>query len=196
MLNRAVKRAAHLVPAATTGEFYGAPALRHTDADTTASFRSISDFSHPVFQERDRRRRYELRLQQGHRCYGHYENGLVVSYFWLTLGGEAPFSRGLSIIVPPRWAYVWDCRTDASSRGRGLYKRGLLAARSLVADNVERICIYHETDNEASRRGIIAAGFARLFSFQVVRVARLFWVRKDGGWPLLRARSVDLLSER
>jgi glycosyltransferase involved in cell wall biosynthesis len=95
--------------------------------------------------------------QTGAECFGVVENGQTLSVAWLR---PAP-----ATVIPPSlnndrvnyWC-IEQCVTARAARGRGLYPRTLRAILARLPRNDAAI-IYTHTFNQASRRGILKAGF-------------------------------------
>jgi RimJ/RimL family protein N-acetyltransferase len=139
-----------------------------------------------IFLERDRMAKFARRLAEGHRCFGHVDaGGEVASYLWYTRCGVAvPWALHIPLHLAAGEAYIWDCRTKADMRGRGLYPSGLQNLRkSAGSHGVSRLYIDCEPDNEASIRGIERAGLAAFHRMDACRLGFLRFIRSPGGLP-------------
>jgi ribosomal protein S18 acetylase RimI-like enzyme len=104
-----------------------------------------------------RAERFRRRLQDGHRLFAMMEGGRVAAYLWASAAGqETPLGLGVSFVVPDDMVYVWDCRTDPESQGRGLYRRGLEALRRRFAERCGGCLIAVEENNAAAIRAMRA----------------------------------------
>lgn len=163
--------------------FFSAPVGLSLEAGVGGyEFRELAagDFqSAGVFQEQGRARRFEARLDDGHRCFGFVAGRHAVAYFWLTREGVAPLSFDLGMTLPPDSAYVWDCRTHEGHARRGLYREGLLRMRALPGFG--SVWISSEHDNVASLKGIEGAGFAKRFEVELAKIWRWRRIRRFGG---------------
>lgn len=152
----------------------------------------------PMCALRGRATKFRDRLAQGYGCVGYLDDkGIVRSYVWIAGGRgqpvEVPVWRGLRWRLPEGNVYFWDCRTDATHEGRGLYRSALRrAAARAVQDGMPIAWIESEIENTASTRGIQAAGFspaARIDAWHFLGVT--FW-RPDSGLPRLARGPVQL----
>lgn len=116
-----------------------------------------------VFDQNARRDRFLARLEEGHKCFGFFdEGGDVGAYFWVSFGRDVavPFEGGLTAIVPDSALYVWDCFTGEGYRRQGLYWCGLKSIQRLAVDLAKStVCIAARATNAASINGIRKAGF-------------------------------------
>lgn len=134
--------------------------------------------------------RYGLRLQDGHALFAVTDAGRVAAYLWASgAGAEVPLGLGVSFVVPDDMVYVWDCRTDPASQGRGFYRRGLEALRRRYAGRCRRCLVAAEWANAPAIRAMRAAGFEeRSLSYRILRLGPLGLYLKDGApRPFLRA---------
>ncbi|HSK21604.1 MAG TPA: GNAT family N-acetyltransferase [Egicoccus sp.] len=141
-----------------------------------------------------RGQRFRERLGGPHRLFRYTdEHGTTAAYAWLTEGpATAPLGSHVRLRVPEGIAYVWDCRTADDHRGRGLYTAlvaGLAAGAAEHGSGTAMICC--DPDNEASRRGILAAGFGPWQTVDVYRLGPLHAVRRGGRWKI-QPSEVDL----
>ncbi len=83
-------------------------------------------------------------------------DGAPAAYGWSARPG-APAPRGLGPL-PPDARWLWDFATLPEWRGRGIYPR-LLQAILMLETDARQFWIGHVGGNEASRRGILKAGF-------------------------------------
>jgi len=99
------------------------------------------------------------RLNVGNKAYLLRVDDEPASYGWSATGPADIGNLKLSFTVPQGERYLWDFVTLPAFRGRGLYPHLLQhILRSEMAE-AEWFWIGHESDNEASRRGIHKAGF-------------------------------------
>ena len=141
----------------------------------------------PIFQ--GRASRFRRRLEEGHELLAILEAGRVASYFWISPAGvSVPLGLGVSFVVPEEACYIWDCRTDAASRGRGLYRGGLLALRSRAVGRCGECLIAVEWSNAAAISAMQAAGFEGVrCRYRLARAGPFGLYVKDGApRPFLR----------
>ncbi|HEX9058344.1 MAG TPA: GNAT family N-acetyltransferase [Ktedonobacterales bacterium] len=82
--------------------------------------------------------------------------------------GEVSISEiGRTFTLPPGNRYLWGFATHPAWRGRGLYPRLLQAVVEIERGDAERFWIGRAPGNDASERGILKAGFARIVEFVV-----------------------------
>lgn len=114
------------------------------------------------------------RVKRGDACYGTWLADELVHAAWVQ-------SSGLHAIDPPGVMrevgageiWIYNCRTLASHRGRGLYVATL--SRILddhVAAGGARAWIYSAAQNLASQRGIARAGFVLDERLRAIRIGR------------------------
>jgi len=117
--------------------------------------------------------RYFVGMLEGEQCYAS-----AVS----DRGFHVP--HRVSVTLPsPADAYVGDCFTLDTRRGRGIYPCGLTAlGRALRADGKTRLYLFVERENLASIRSVVKAGFRPVAVCSVWRIAG----RSRSGWQFLR----------
>jgi CelD/BcsL family acetyltransferase involved in cellulose biosynthesis/GNAT superfamily N-acetyltransferase len=115
---------------------------------------------------------------RGARCYVALSGSAIAAYVWITVGKtvEVP-ELGGSIELGPKQAYLFDCYTLPSFRGRGLYPLLLRKAMSR-ATGCTKAFIVSEQGNAASKRGIEKAGFRLVQSIERTR-----WFRRGSEPP-------------
>ncbi|KKU13511.1 MAG: hypothetical protein UX17_C0015G0003 [Parcubacteria group bacterium GW2011_GWC2_45_7] len=140
----------------------------------------------PIFDEKNRIEKFYNRLKDGHHyCYGFFDqDNAVVFYMWISYPESTsilvPWVFKTKLVVKPCTAYIWDCFTAPQYRRRDLYKKGLLRAKALCAQQgVEQVYIDCTNDNIASQAGINSAGFKIFFAYTVRRVGALNFVNQD-----------------
>jgi GNAT superfamily N-acetyltransferase len=109
------------------------------------------------------------RLDEGHQLFLLRVDGAPASYGWSASGPAHIGGLELHLTVPPGERYLWDFVTLPDFRGRGLYPLLLQDIIRRQWQEASWFWIGHETHNEASRRGILKAGF-RL-------AGRVWWLR-------------------
>lgn len=155
----------------------------------------------PLVVDRGRSERFLQRAAEGHTAFGYLDPGdALVAYFWLSIPDRAPVTApwafpDLRFEVPVGHAYAWDCHTAEAWRGQGLYRAGLRRLRGLAAGRgAAGVSIVSERGNEASARGIAAAGFAPAFDYAVLRLGGWCTVRVGAGpWRMQRVHDVARL---
>lgn len=85
--------------------------------------------------------------------------GDPAAYGWSARGPAEIGGLNLRFTVPPGERYLWDFATLPPYRGRGLYPLLLQAILRHQMADAEWFWIGHEPHNDASRRGILKAGF-------------------------------------
>lgn len=103
----------------------------------------------------------ERRLREEHRVYLARVGGEPACYGWSARRMAHIGILDIWLWVPPGDRYLWDFVTMPAFRGRGLYPTLLRHMVEAEAD-AELFWIGHMPGNEASRRGILKAGFARV----------------------------------
>lgn len=109
-------------------------------------------------------------------------NGEPAAYGWSARGPAEIGGLDLRFTVPSGERYLWDFATLPTYRGRGLYPLLLQAILRRQMAEAEWFWIGHEPHNEASRRGILKAGF---------RLAGHVQRRPDGQLVLSRAAEAE-----
>jgi ribosomal protein S18 acetylase RimI-like enzyme len=126
------------------------------------------------------------RFARQRRCYGAWVGGTLVAYGWVTFDEEWIGELNLRIRLAPGEAYIWDCATLPAYRGQRLYP-ALLAhiSSELRAEGFRRALIGADSDNLASQRGLLLAGFqpvADMFETPA-RTKRQMWLIGRPGVP-------------
>jgi len=155
----------------------------------------------PIFVQKNRSERFCNRYRQGHRCYGFF-NGRdsLVSYLWVSISDREitiPWALNMELILRPGNAYIWDCFTAEDHRREGLYKKGLLKAKSIsFRKGAKRIYIFCADENIYSRAGIVSAGFKEIFSFSGVGLGPLRFIKKSGRKTktAIRGQAYDIIT--
>ncbi len=150
------------LPALVTRTGGGTSALRAVEIDTTPPGGPLADVPEPEVARR---------LREGHRLYQLRVGGELAAYGWAATGPAHIGGLDLFFTVPPGEHYLWDFMTLPAFRGRGLYPLLLQEIVRRELDEVEWFWIGHESRNEASRRGILKAGF---------KLAGYLWRLPDG----------------
>ena len=153
----------------------------------------------PVFQQRNRARRF-LARPSPHICYGLVgPSGEVAAYIWLARAGhntlEIPFGLGLRALLRPGEAYVWDCFTAEPYRNRGCYRELIRYGQQRSAEAGDsRVFIQCGRDNAPSRRGIERCGFRPRLAWEGRRYGPICVLLLDGQTRLtLSGQAVDFL---
>lgn len=101
----------------------------------------------------------EARLNNGNEAYLGYLDQTPVAYGWSARKTGVIKEVGLEWPIPPGERHLWDFKTRPEWRGLGVYPHLLQAIIRQEREVVKRFWIGHQAGNEASRRGIIKAGF-------------------------------------
>lgn len=101
----------------------------------------------------------EDRLQTGNAAYLAFLDGEPVAYGWIAAQTVGIVDAGVSWPLGQGDRGLWDFATLEQWRGRGIYPRLLQAILRAEEKNAGCFWIGHRGDNEASRRGILKAGF-------------------------------------
>jgi ribosomal protein S18 acetylase RimI-like enzyme len=126
------------------------------------------------------------RWAHGDRCYGGWRDGQLVHHSWVT--------RNDSYIAEIRgWvkpgsdeAYIYDCFTDGSCRGLGIFPAVLSTVSGILFDQgVRRVWIAVEAENLSSRKAIERAGFRLACTVSYSRLAGSVHtdIRAENGMP-------------
>ena len=99
------------------------------------------------------------RLEEGHHVFLLRVDGEPAAYGWSATGPAHIGGLALHLRVPPGERYLWDFVTLSAFRGRGLYPLLLQEIVRRQRQEAQWFWIGHDPDNEASRRGILKAGF-------------------------------------
>ena len=110
------------------------------------------------------------RMEQGHVLYGLEDEGIIVTYGWVSGGGcKVGILHDISLIVPQEAIYIWDCLTVPSQRNRGRFQ-ALLQGIIERHDRIHTAYIAVDTRNDASIRALFKTGFQPLFRYYGVRL--------------------------
>ncbi len=121
------------------------------------------------------------RLAKRHTVFRAQLDGALAAYGWSA--SELAHIGGLDLhfAIPPGHRYLWDFVTMPAYRGRGIYPLLLQEILRRQADEADWFWIGHEPTNDASRRGILKAGF---------RLAGHVWRLPDGTLAVVGAPDV------
>jgi hypothetical protein len=99
------------------------------------------------------------RLANDHKAYVAYFKNIPAAFGWMAMGKARVGELNHELILPTRHRYLWNFRTVVQFRGYGIYPRLLQHILTVEADKADMFWIMHAPENEASRKGIIKAGF-------------------------------------
>lgn len=126
------------------------------------------------------------RFETGRRCYTAWVEDKLVTYGWVSFEEEYVDELNLRLSLLPGEAYIWDCATLPAFRRKRLYSALLVhIVEALRAENLCRVWIGADLNNEASHRGIARAGFRSITDLLVARESssRKFWAQGKPGVP-------------
>ena len=89
-------------------------------------------------------------------------NGQPAAFGWMARGRARIGELAHHFVLPLRNRYLWNFRTMAEFRGRGIYPSLLQYILQYEGAKAERFWIIHAPENRASSRGIQKAGFRYL----------------------------------
>ena len=98
-------------------------------------------------------------------------NGRPAAFGWMAKGRARIGELAHDFVLPLRNRYLWNFRTIAEFRGRGIYPLLLQCILQYEGAKAERFWIIHAPENRSSSRGIQKAGF---------RYLGKLYVRADG----------------
>lgn len=122
------------------------------------------------------RKRFETRR----RCYTAWVGEELAAYGWVSFEQEYIGELNLHLRLVPGEAYIWDCATLPAFRQNHIYSALLVhILQELHAEDLCRVWIGADLDNEASQRGIARAGFKPVADLVIARVLALrsVWVQ-------------------
>lgn len=129
----------------------------------------------PEFPYAINRKLYD-RFRQGYRLFALQKDRVLVSFAWAVQKSEqwiGEVDQTAKASCEALW--IIDCVTPGKHRGQGFYPD--LLRKIATRHNVERVFIYCLAGNEASRRGIVKAGFQPLGTivhfFGLARLSRV-----------------------
>jgi GNAT superfamily N-acetyltransferase len=99
------------------------------------------------------------RMANDHVAFVAYVNGQPAAFGWMARGKATIGELNHELVLPEGHRYLWNFRTLAPFRGRGLYPYLLQWIIRFERSKSERFWIIHAPENRASRQGIIKAGF-------------------------------------
>lgn len=100
------------------------------------------------------------RWAAGHVCYAAWFEGRLVHHCWVSRRDTPVGEIHATLRLGPEEAYVYDCFTDATCRGLGIFPAVLsFVGRELATQGVSRIWIAVEHQNRSSAKAIRKAGF-------------------------------------
>jgi hypothetical protein len=125
------------------------------------------------------------RLNDGHHIFLLRVDGQPAAYGWSATGPADIGGLALSFMVPRGERYLWDFVTLPAYRGRGLYPLLLQEILRRQVGEAEWFWIGHEPHNQASRRGILKAGFRLAGGMRRLRGGELAFSGAPGVSPEL-----------
>jgi ribosomal protein S18 acetylase RimI-like enzyme len=120
------------------------------------------------------------------RCYAAWVEGTLAAYGWVTYDEEGIGELGLRLRLAPGEAYIWDCATLPAYRGQRLYPALLVyISNELRAEGVRQALIGADSDNLASQKGMLRAGFQAVADILMLPTRRRspLWLRGRPGVP-------------
>lgn len=123
----------------------------------------------------------QRRFAAGKHCYVVRVAEEIAAYGWVTFDEEVIGELRLRLRMGPGEAYIWDCATLPAYRGQRLYP-SLLShiLRELRAAGLRLVWIGANTENVASQKGFVLAGFQPVMDF--------FLASASGSYSQLRGR--------
>ncbi|MGH2699540.1 MAG: GNAT family N-acetyltransferase [Actinomycetota bacterium] len=108
----------------------------------------------------DSRTTFAARLSDASRCFLVVEEGKVLHATWVTTRSAWTRELGGYLLAPGGDCYVYESFTRADARGRGVYPFALEGICAwAAAQELGRVWIGVEADNNPSRRAVAKAGF-------------------------------------
>lgn len=101
----------------------------------------------------------ETRLETSNKPYVAFIQDEPVAYGWSATKTVGIVEAGIEWPLTPSDRALWDFVTFEAWRGRGIYPLLLQAILRTEQSEAERFWIGHRADNDASKRGILKAGF-------------------------------------
>ncbi len=112
------------------------------------------------------------RFERGEKCFVALHEGEVVSFIWGAHGIVGVEEINMGVQPGPAEIYLYDAFTLAPWRGNNLYPAVLRSALEYARGlDLSRTLIFVDSENTASRRGVIKAGFVH---FQTLKFSRHF----------------------
>lgn len=129
---------------------------------------------------------WPVRWSHGDICYVAWRDGALVHHSWVTRNDSYIAEIRGWVHPGPDEAYIYDCFTDGSCRGLGIFPAVLSTVGGVLFDKgVQRIWIAVEAENVSSRKAIERAGFRLACTVSYRRFGP--WIHKDvrteGGMP-------------
>ncbi|MCB0034625.1 MAG: GNAT family N-acetyltransferase, partial [Anaerolineales bacterium] len=101
----------------------------------------------------------QARFDEGAHCYVSFVADGPAGYGWVGIKVGHLRDVGMVWLLGEGDRYLWDFVTLPAFRGRGVYPHLLQAILRAELAQAERFWIGHQGQNEASKRGIMKAGF-------------------------------------
>ena len=129
------------------------PALAGFKVEPTLDRQLLADLHHLNIQT------IAARIRAGSQPYVAFLHETPVAYGWSATKTAGIEEVGLEWPLSPADRNLWDFVTLEAWRGRGIYPQLLQAILRLEVNEAQRFWIGHRADNNASKRGILKAGF-------------------------------------
>ena len=111
------------------------------------------------------------RLANDHLAFVAFVHGEPAAFGWMARGKARIGELNHELVLPLRNRYLWNFRTLAVFRGRGIYPALLQFMLQYEGEKASRFWIIHAPENKASLNGIQKAGF---------RYTGKLYARRDG----------------
>jgi hypothetical protein len=126
------------------------------------------------------------RIVRGDLCYAMSVGGRIAHYSWVQRSGSHPITTaGISVPIKQDEFWIFNCRTAEWAQGRGFYRATL---KRIVDDQFRAAYklawIYTSSDNFASQKGILRAGFDMVSALSAVRLGSRYYAL-----PITRANN-------
>ena len=109
------------------------------------------------------------RLANDNKAYIAFYSGQPAAFGWMAMGKATIGELNHELILPVGHRYLWNFRTLQSFRGLGIYP-ALLAFIIKNPDPLAKyLWIMHAPENDASRKGILKAGFKYAGAVSILR---------------------------
>ena len=107
------------------------------------------------------------RLANDNLAFVAFFNGQPAAFGWMARGRARIGELAHDFVLPIRNRYLWNFRTMAEFRGRGIYPVLLQYILQFEGAKTERFWIIHAPENKSSLKGILKAGFRYLGKLHV-----------------------------
>jgi hypothetical protein len=139
--------------------------IAFTNNGSLPEIKSVFAFTLKIIGEKEKSGypKIDNKKNNNNTCYAVFDNDKLIHESWIFKKKLLTAQLGFRLAQT-----VGDCYTIDSYKGKGIYT---FVLKKILADHLQKqLIIYTDKSNEVSIKGILKAGFVKLYSFKIVRI--------------------------